>query len=59
MNNNQIGKTIIEENKKVFPVKYCLDCEQVFELDGTEVWYHSDFPTYGLERETCCGCEKN
>ena len=45
--------------KKIFPVKYCLDCEQVFEMDGKEAWYHSDFPTYGLERETCCNCEKN
>ena len=40
-----------------FPVKYCLDCKQVFEIGKKETWYHSDFPTYGLERETCCNCE--
>ena len=42
-----------------FPVKYCLDCEQIFEMDGrVRIIYYQDFPTYGLERETCYNCEK-
>ena len=45
------------ENNKSFPVRYCLDCEQVFEVDKKEIWYYKDFPTYGLERETCCNCK--
>jgi len=39
-----------------FPLRYCLDCKQVFEMDGSEIWYHVDFPTYGIEREKCCNC---
>ena len=44
--------------KEKFPVKYCSDCEQVFEMYGkTDIMYYGGFPTYGLERETCCECE--
>jgi len=46
------------DNKKVFPVKYCLDCEQVFEMDErVKILYYKDFPTFGLERETCYNCK--
>ena len=43
-----------------FEVKYCLDCEKAYEIDGNgkDVFYYTEFPTYGLQRETCCNCEK-
>ena len=44
------------ENKE-FPVKYCTGCKNVYETDKHGVEYYPDFPTYGLERETCCNCE--
>jgi len=41
-----------------FPVKYCLNCETVYEMDGGKtIIQYSDFPTIGLERETCCNCK--
>ena len=40
-----------------FPVKYCLDCNQVYEKVKKGVEYFVAFPTYGLERETCCNCK--
>ena len=40
-----------------FPVKYCSDCEQVFEVLRKGIEYYLDFPTLGLERETCCNCK--
>jgi len=44
---------------KEFPVKYCSDCEQVFEIYGkTSIMYYEEFPTFGLERETCYNCNK-
>ena len=40
-----------------FPVKYCLECKQVFEMcKKTGIIYYEDFPTIALERETCCRC---
>jgi hypothetical protein len=45
------------ENKP-FPVKYCLDCKRTYEIVENEIWYHIDFPTRGLERETCCNCDE-
>ena len=46
------------EQPKEFPVKYCTECNTVYEIDGrVNVIYYSEFPTYGLERETCCNCE--
>ncbi len=45
------------ENKE-FPVKYCLDCETVYEMDKKNgIIQCPDFPTYGLQRETCCSCD--
>ena len=48
---------ILEEVQQ-FPVKYCTICSKVYEMvfrKGIE--YYVDFPTYGLERETCCNCK--
>ena len=46
------------EQLKEFPVKYCKECSTVYEIDGgVKAVYYQDFPTYGLERETCCECE--
>ena len=43
---------------KEFEVKYCLDCKQAYEMDRRDILYYTEFPTYGLQRETCCNCEK-
>ena len=46
------------EQPKEFPVKYCTECSTVYEIDGrVNVIYYPEFPTYGLQRETCCNCE--
>ena len=51
-------------------ISKCIDCSKVWESENlrnerenikiTRVYYHKDFPTYGLPRATCPKCkEKN
>ena len=44
-------------SEEEFPVKFCKDCSQVYELFRKDTIYHADFPTYGLERENCNNCK--
>ncbi len=46
-----------------FPVKICKLCNQVWEkplkyTKDSHVVYHSNFPRYGLEKETCNACKE-
>jgi hypothetical protein len=47
----------IKENHKTFNVKHCEGCHRSYEMAGnSEIYYHIDFPSYGLERENCINC---
>ena len=38
-------------------LRYCLDCSNVYEIvERIDIIYYPEFPTYGLQRETCCNC---
>ena len=41
-----------------FTVKLCTECNHAWEKDGKNTIMHLDFPTYGLQRRTCCFCVK-
>ena len=45
---------------KLTSLRFCLQCKQVWEQwSYVKHFYmkHSDMPSYGLERETCCDCK--
>ena len=44
------------KNKASFNVYHCEECNQSYEMSGNTIFYHTDFPAFGLERETCCNC---
>lgn len=46
----------MKENKESFDVYHCEDCSQSYEMSGNTIFYHTDFPTFGLERKRCCNC---
>jgi len=54
VNNNEILK-----NKESFNVYHCEECNQSYEVDkcNNKIYYHDDFPTFGLDRKTCCNCK--
>ena len=52
----EVNENIMKENYETFNVKYCEDCNRSYEMDGSKIYYHLEFPTYGLKRETCCNC---
>ena len=47
----------MKENKETFGVKHCTECNRSYEMDGSKIYYHLDFPTFGLKREVCCECD--
>ena len=53
----EISDNDIKENHKPFPVRFCTECNHSYEMVKGIVNYHIDFPTYGLDRETCGNCK--
>ena len=51
-----------KESKKTFRVKFCNTCNRAYELfygnNKTELHYHDEFITYGLDRKTCGRCNE-
>ena len=51
------------ESKKSFRVKFCIICNKAHELcyenNRTELYYHDDFTTYGLDRKICGVCDES
>jgi len=52
----EVNDNVLSDNFKSFKVKYCDDCGYAYEMDGSTVVYHTDFPSVGLDRETCNNC---
>jgi hypothetical protein len=48
----------------ILNISKCLQCTKVWEIEHVKgklkIYYHKDFPTYGLQKNTCPKCkEKN
>ena len=44
------------KNRESFSVLYCEGCNHAWEMDGKTINYHTDYPSYGLDRGTCINC---
>lgn len=52
----EVNDNEMVENKASFNVYHCEECNQSYEMSDNTIFYHNDFPTFGVERKVCINC---
>jgi len=52
----EVSKDEMNENRESFNVVHCNECNTSYEMEGSTIVYHTSFPSFGLDRKTCCYC---